>query len=274
MRRALAVTACLLACLGVAAALLAPAGPRPAADGVLAASGGPLVEVAQTTTTTSVPLPPTSTTLAPSTTRVPPTTAAPRSTAPARPPGTVAPTSSFAPPPFPTATLPPGADPEGLYGFGASKTVTNGPDTLTVHVYPYDLSVDSFLQLSMEMTFAGGVKSVRYDFGDGTSEVHDNGGTRPWWCEPPFSAVKASSDGAPYHSYAHAGTYPVTVTLTTVDCQGAVVLPAGVLPPDLAGAPPTNRTAPIGQERVTTVTIGIVQRADRYPLPRGPAPGP
>jgi len=225
MRRALAVTACLLACLGVAAALLAPAGPRPAADGVLAASGGPLVEVAQTTTTTSVPLPPTSTTLAPSTTRVPPTTAAPRSTAPARPPGTVAPTSSFAPPPFPTATLPPGADPEGLYGFG-------------------------------------------------TSEVHDNGGTRPWWCEPPFSAVKASSDGAPYHSYAHAGTYPVTVTLTTVDCQGAVVLPAGVLPPDLAGAPPTNRTAPIGQERVTTVTIGIVQRADRYPLPRGPAPGP
>jgi hypothetical protein len=270
VRRALAIAACLLACLGVGAALLTPGGSRRPAtgtDGVLAVSAGDPVEVALTTTTTLAPPASTSTTMTPVTTRVPPTTAAPR------PPATVAPSGSFAPLPFPIAPLPAGAEP--WQREGASKTATNGTDTLAVHVFPYDLSVDTFLQLTVDMTYVGGVNTVRYDFGDGTSVVHDYRGTPPLWCEPPFSAVKTHSDSAPYHYYPHAGTYSVKVTLTTVDCETAVVVPAPVpTTPGLPGPPPFSSTASVGQERVTSASIDIVQRADRYPLPRGPEPSP
>lgn len=117
--------------------------------------------------------------------------------------------------------------PFGLYGMGAAKTVSSGPDTVTMRVYPYDLSVDSTLQLSMEMAFVGGVKSVRFDYGDGTSTVHtsDSGGIPAWSCEDPINALKASSGGAPAHDYTQAGTYRVTVTVTTVDCRGSMLPP-------------------------------------------------
>ncbi len=86
--------------------------------------------------------------------------------------------------------MPAGAAPGGTGGLGASKTVTNGPDTVTLNVYPYDLSVDSGLQTSVEITFVGGIKSVRFDYGDGTSVVH-NGveyGLSGWQCEAPITA--------------------------------------------------------------------------------------
>jgi hypothetical protein len=166
-----------------------------------------------------------------------------------------------------------------MYGMGAAKTVTNGPDGVTMRVYPYDLSLGSTLQLSTEMAFVGGVKSVRFDYGDGNSVVHtsDSGGSPAWWCEDPITAVKASSHGAPSHNYARAGTYRVTVTLTTVDCRGFMLPPWEVpgLPmtfPD--GTPVAKRIGPVGQERVTTVSMDVVQRPDRYPLPRGPVPSP
>ena len=273
MRRALFTAACLLASTGLAAAVLTPARAGPATgDGVLVASSGASVEVALTTTT-SVPATTTSTSVTPATTRAPQaTTVAPspaaRQSAPAGPSV-----------PFPTAPLPAGAQPIGLYGMGAAKTATNGPDTVTMRVYPYDLSVDSFLQLSMEMAFVGGVKSVRFDYGDGISVVHtsDSGGAPAWSCEDPITAVKASSDSAPYHEYAQAGTYRVTVTVTTVDCRGFMLPPWEVpgLPMTLPdGTPVAKRMPPVGQERVTTVGMDVVQRPDRYPLPRGPVPSP
>ncbi|MDP1806068.1 MAG: hypothetical protein Q8K72_12935 [Acidimicrobiales bacterium] len=274
MRRALFTAACLLASVGVVAAALTPTGSRPSTeDGVLVASAGAAVEVAQTATTSTVPRPTTSTTLAPATTRVPPTTAPARSTLARQS------TSTTAPPSFPVAPFPAGAEPFGMYGMGAAKTVTNGPDSVTMRVYPYDLSLGSTLQLSMEMAFVGGVKSVRFDYGDGTSVVHtsDSGGSPAWWCEDPITARKASSGGAPSHNYARAGTYRVTVTVTTVDCRGFMLPPWEVpgLPMTLPdGTPVAKRMGPVGQERVTTVSMDVVQRPDRYPLPRGPVPSP
>ena len=151
MRRALFTAACVLASVGVVAAALTPTGSQPSTeDGVLVASAGAAVEVAQTATTSTVPRPTTSTTLAPATTRVPRTTAPARS-APARQS-----TSATASPSFPVAPFPAGAEPFGMYGMGAAKTVTNGPDSVTMRVYPYDLSLGSTLQLSTEMAFVGG----------------------------------------------------------------------------------------------------------------------
>ena len=273
MRRGLFIAACVLASVGVSAAALTPARSQPTDDSVLVASAGTPVEVAETTTTTTVPLPTTSSTRAPATTRVPRTEAS----APSAPPRQPAPAAASVP--FPTAPLPAGAEPFGLYGMGAAKTVTNGPDTVTMRVYPYDLSVDSMLQLSMEMSFVGGVKSVRFDYGDGTSAVHtaDSGGLPAWWCEDPITALKGSSGGAPAHNYAQAGTYRVTVTVTTVDCRGFMLPPWEVpgLPMTLPdGTPVAKRMPAVGQERVTSVSMDIVQRPDRYPLPRGPVPSP
>ena len=179
----------------------------------------------------------------------------------------------------PAAPLPAGAVPWGTGGNGASRTVTNGPDTVTLNVYPYDLSVDSYLQSSVDIAFVGGIKSVRFDYGDGTSAVH-NGvdyGLSGWPCEDPITAPKTSGDSAGPHTYARAGTYRVTVTVTTVDCRGDM-LPPWEIPgfpntfPD--GTPVAKRMPPVGNERVTTVSLDVVQRPDRYPLPRGPVPSP
>lgn len=40
------------------------------------------------------------------------------------------------------------------------------------------------------------------------------------------------------------------------------------------GTPVAKRMPPVGQERVTTVSLDVVQRPGRYPLPRGPVPSP
>jgi len=114
------------------------------------------------------------------------------------------------------------------------------------------------------MAFVGGVKSVRFNYGDGATAVHasDSGGSPAWSCEDPIGAVKASSDSAPAHDYAQAGTYRVTVTVTTVDCRGFMLPPWEVpgLPMTLPdGTPVAKRMPPVGQDRVTTVGMDIVQ---------------
>jgi hypothetical protein len=142
-------------------------------------------------------------------------------TVPKLPPVTVprpSTTTTMTTEPVPVAT--PGTrcgTPSGYGGYGATQTVTSGRIKATVEIYHCESYDGEQVQNFVHVDDSDGVLvSVHLDFGDGT--VHE-GGVYRWACDDPKRPRPYVFNG-PWHSYAAAGAYPVTATVTTAGCSG------------------------------------------------------
>jgi hypothetical protein len=140
----------------------------------------------------------------------------------------------------PTPELPLGTrcgTPWGGGGYGAERTVVNGPTTLTVQVSGCELPAGRDFTAYGELDDPGLPVSVLFDFGDGSKHAQTT--FYPWTCER-SDRPRPLHLSAPPHTYAIAGAHTVTLTVTTVAC-------------DATGYPTP------GSERTTTATIQVFQ---------------
>jgi hypothetical protein len=148
-----------------------------------------------------------------------------------------------------TASAPAGdrcGTPSGSGDLGATRSVTEGAQTVTLEVYACEHYEGEFTQNFVHVDTADAVlKAVHLDFGDGTST---DVGVYRWGCADPRRPNPYHANG-PIHTYTAPGDYIVTATVTTVSCL------------------PTDSSL---DERTTTVSLTTYQIAG--PRPR-PAPG-
>lgn len=183
-------------------------------DGEAVTTTAPTTSVQASATSVAVP-PPTTTTSAPrqlvattttalvTTTTLPPTTTTTTATVPAW---------------DGNSPLEPGTEVSGGGGWGASRTVTQGRTRLVWEIYPRDLYGPETLEATAEIHDEGVVTEVHVDFGDGTSWD----ATAPMYsCAKtnPYPRPNPIYYGAPSHTYAQPGDYPVKVTVTTWSCE-------------------------------------------------------
>jgi hypothetical protein len=120
--------------------------------------------------------------------------------------------------PVPVAT--PGTrcgTPSGYGGYGATQTATSGRITVTIEIYHCESYDGDQVQNFVHVDDPDGVLvSVHLDYGDGTTH---QGGVYRWACDDPKRPRPYVFNG-PWHSYAAAGAYPVTATVTTANCSG------------------------------------------------------